>query len=151
MGASIAEDTVPSPDAIEILLIGYIPSKKNLYKRAGFTHGRRGMYKDQSVVACLDSLAAQIPQAYLGLKLEHPRVSWQFTVPAARQDRDNMKTAVLDILVKAGVLANDNIARYNGLETIHPAIVDPSQEPSVLVRLRPAREKKKAVDRRKAA
>lgn len=126
---------------LEILFVGYVPSKKNNLRK-----GRKGQgyHYDEATRACIDALTTQVPAAYRGLKLVHPKVSWQITVPAARQDRDAIKTTILDILVKTGVLANDNIKNYNGHEHNHPAIVDPTQEPSVLVRLRPAPDARRA-------
>lgn len=102
------------------------------------------MFKDEALAACIDSLAQQVPAAYRNLRLEHPVVLWQFTMPVRRQDRDNMKTTILDILKTTGVIQDDNIAHYNGKEVMLPAIIRPSEEPSVRIRLRPAPDVRKA-------
>lgn len=102
------------------------------------------MFRDHAVSACIDALAQQIPAAYRNLRLEHPVVLWQFTMPVRRQDRDNMKTTILDILKTTGVIQDDNIAHYNGKEVMLPAIIRPGEEPSVRIRLRPATELQRA-------
>lgn len=103
-------------------LYGPIPSKKNSYKKRS---GRgRGMFKDRDLQSKLDYLTLQIPAEARGLELVHPDVTIQFTVPDRGRDRDNMVTSLLDVLVLAGVLKNDNIASFNGRLVIEPAEVD---------------------------
>lgn len=103
-------------------LYGEIPSKKNSYKKRS---GRgRGMFKDRDLQSKLDYLTLQIPAEARGLELVHPDMRIQFIVPDRRRDRDNLVTALLDVLVVAGVLKNDNIASFNGRLVIEPAEVD---------------------------
>jgi len=59
--------------------------------------------------------------------LSHPSMDVHIYTRSRRQDRDNIVTTVLDVLVKAGVLAGDNIARFNGMLTVHPAKIDPHE------------------------
>jgi Holliday junction resolvase RusA-like endonuclease len=53
-----------------------------------------------------------------------------------RQDRDNIVTTLLDVLVKAGILAGDSIKRFNGQMTVHPAQID--REERVVIELQEA-------------
>lgn len=123
------------PRSIEIILTGPIPSKKNKLRRGRMG---QGYHYDEATKACIQALEAQVPAAYRGLNLVHPTVIWQFTVPVRRQDRDALKTTVLDVLKNTGVIKDDNIANFNGKETTLPCLIRPSEDYSVRIRLRPA-------------
>jgi len=117
-------------DPIEIELIGRIPSKKNKYSTR---IGRKGIFKDCKLRAELDSLLIQIPAYLRGLNLEHPDIEVSVYVSNLKQDRDNMLTTILDILVESGVLADDSVAHCNGRITLLPAVK--SEAPGALIRI----------------
>ena len=103
----------------EIELSGPLPSKKNRYMPR---RDRPGFFKNQRLRDELDRLIIQVPGQLRDLKLEHPNITMQMFVRNSQKDRDNGLTAILDILVCAGVLKNDSIARCNGKITLLPAI-----------------------------
>jgi Holliday junction resolvase RusA-like endonuclease len=103
-------------------LAGPVPSKKNLYRR-----GKNGtLFLDREVRHQIDNLVLQA-QAQWGARgpIEHPDLRILLRVTAARADRDNKLTCLMDVLQDAGILRNDNIARSNGTITLLPAIVGP--------------------------
>lgn len=102
----------------ELQLWGEVPSKKNAYTPRA---NGRGMFKSAALDAKINYLLLQIPPELRGLKLLHPNITFSFTVPDRRRDRDNMAQCLLDAMVQAGVLANDNIASCNGRIVIEPA------------------------------
>lgn len=112
---------------------GRVPSKKNRYSPR---KDKPGFFKDSKLQAELDRLAMQIPGQYRDLKLESPIVDFFFCYVKANWDRDNAAQALTDLLVEYGVLANDNIRRFNGTVTIHPAVL--SDYDGVTVAIRPA-------------
>lgn len=76
--------------------------------------------------------------------LTHPAICFEFHVQGTasserirtryRKDRDNMTTTVLDALVKAGVLIDDDIAHCNGLVQILPAVIGPAEGARIWVK-----------------
>lgn len=101
-----------------LLLEGPIPCKKSLYRR-----GRNGLFLDREVKAAIDCLILQAKHQWRVSPIEHPEVTVTFRVLDRRSDRDGKLATVLDVLQKAGVVANDNIAHFNGWLRIAPAIV----------------------------
>jgi len=122
------------PPRIDILLMGNVPSKKNSYTPR---KGGKGFFKGKELVAQLEALMWQIPLYCRDLKLVHPHITMQFTVPNGLSDRDNKVTTVLDLLKSAGVIWNDSIASCNGRMAVLPAIVKPDEAESAWIRLRP--------------
>lgn len=124
---------------ITLVLHGPVPSKKNLLrpKRSG------GLYLDRKTSAEMTALVWQAKNQW-GQRpaLVSPSVSVVFHVRSRRSDRDNRLTCILDALVTAGVLANDNIENFNGPVIIDPAIVDPKAEEMTLIRLAKKRSRK---------
>ena len=100
-------------------LVGPVPNKKNLWRpRKG-----GGMFLDSSVKADIDALILQAKFQWKGPRVEHPEVWIKFFVLDQRSDRDNKLGCILDVLQEAGVIYRDNIARFNGLMVILPAVV----------------------------
>ena len=89
-------------------LRGPVPAKKNRLR----VSRRRGHYAD-GVKAALDSLRLQAQSAWRGREpLESVFcIDVVFLVRDGRADADGKYTTVQDVLVKAGVLRNDSIAR----------------------------------------
>ena len=121
-----------TPDHIVIELRGHVPSKKNnLRPRKG-----GGIMNDNKEVhALIDRLSMQVPGRVRDLNLESPDIHFHFFYQRANWDRDNACTTLLDIMVKYGVLKDDNVARCNGTITIHPA--ERAEEDSVKIILFP--------------
>jgi Holliday junction resolvase RusA-like endonuclease len=134
-------------DCITIVFIGAVPAKKNKYRPRFGGSGKR-FFKDTNLDAALKALDAQIPANYRGLKLEHPEIEWYFQVPAGKTDRDNKITTILDILVAAGVLYDDNIRRCNGKWTVNEAEIVKDQEETTIVVIKPAPPQQKDKARR---
>lgn len=106
-------------EPIVISLRGPIPSKKNMNRP---NKNGKGLHQDKSLKLLLDRLEMQVPGYARDLRLESPELEFQFYYSKANWDLDNGETTILDILVKYGVLANDNIKRLNGKRTTWPAI-----------------------------
>jgi Holliday junction resolvase RusA-like endonuclease len=117
-------------NSYEIILYGTAVSKKNSYRpHAG------GMHKDKQLQAELDNLEMQVPGPCRDLRLEHPEIDFYIKTRSARRDRDNIVTTLLDVLVRCGVLVDDNVSHSNGRMTIHPAEV--CEEDSVRIVITP--------------
>lgn len=102
-----------------IELFGSVPSKKNLYGR-----GKNGaLFLDKEVKAKINQLIMQAKAQWKQPPLEHPDMDVEFYVLDRRSDRDNKLGCLLDVLQEAGVIAKDNVARFNGTLVILPAIV----------------------------
>lgn len=93
-------------------------SKKNSYQQT--KSGRR--FKPKRVVDGELIALSQIPAELVDLKLKHPRIEFQAFIPKKSWslDIDGVFTTILDILVKAGILAQDNIRNCNGGISILP-------------------------------
>lgn len=102
-----------------ITLRGPIPSKKSLYRRGK----NGGLFLDRAVVKTIDGLIIQAKAAWHRPPIKHPHLSFELLVTSRRQDRDNILLTLMDVLVKAGVLVNDNIASCNGSVVLLPARV----------------------------
>ena len=102
-----------------LTLEGHCPSKKNLWRR-----GKAGrMFIDEETKAQIERLTYQANEQWIGKPTVHADVTVRFFVAHRRSDRDNMLTTVLDCLRDAGVIENDNIAKFNGTITVLPAQV----------------------------
>lgn len=119
-------------EAIELVLYGPVPSKKNRYWRD--VRGRP--FKDEALRRAIDSLIMQVPPS-ARLRLEHPDIEIEFGFERMNQDRDNALTTILDVLVEAGVLLDDRTSVCNGLITILPA--RRASPPYTWIRVRPRR------------
>jgi Holliday junction resolvase RusA-like endonuclease len=100
---------------------GHVPSKKNLWKR------RRGggMYLATKDAAAIEGLLWQVKSQWQNTgPLWKPRISATFFVVDGRSDLDNKWTAVQDVLVAAGVIANDSIACLPGPISLQAATTE---------------------------
>lgn len=102
----------------EITLLGAVIGKKN---RLTVNRGGRFTYGGGTHEA-MDRLGIQIPPDVRDLQLKHPDLDVTFAVTDGKKDRDNSLTTIIDLLVRYGVIAQDNIAQFNGTITVHPAI-----------------------------
>jgi hypothetical protein len=114
---------------VTIELLGHIPGKKNLLRRSR----NGGLHRDAEVTAQIDDLVLQAAcQWRRRTPLEHPRIVAEFYVRDRRGDLDNKWTTVQDVLVRAGVLRNDNLAHLRGPVTFSGRV---DQRERVVVRL----------------
>lgn len=114
------------PLDVTLVLYGHCPSKKNAWERGGT--GKMFIPKEvaDQIAALTIQAVFQWPKLF---PVEHPNVTVRFFVCAARQDEDGMWTTILDCLQKAGVILNDNIARFNGRKVHEPCeFVDAADE-----------------------
>lgn len=105
-------------EPIVIEIRGRVPASKNRYTPR---KGGKGFFKNTALQTELDRIALQIPGWARSLKLESPEIHIHFRYTTANWDRTNAYQSLEDLLVKYGVLANDNLKRANGLVSIHPA------------------------------
>lgn len=119
-------------EAIHIRLKGIIPPKKSKY-RLGIDRrtGRARMFHSEHVKAQIDWLILQAKQQWKHLPTRHPDMSFQFYLRSRRKDIDSLKTTLLDVFQKAGILVNDNVRHNNGRVETLPAII--SEEEGALV------------------
>lgn len=117
---------------MELILSGQCPSKKNMYRRSK----NGGMFLNREVVAQIDALILQARAQWGRGPIAHPDLEFTFYVKDRRGDRDNKLGTCMDVLQKAGVLLNDNIASSNGRLVILPAVVDKSER--VVIRIQEA-------------
>ena len=102
----------------EIVLDGHCPTKKNNYRIAN-----RGLRVEDETKAYIDWLLIQARRQWIGRKpIESATIKARFYVRDGRADLDGKFTTVQDVLVKAGVLRNDSIARLRRIEA--EAIID---------------------------
>lgn len=112
---------------------GLVPSKKNLLRVT-----RNGSYHDKAIATQIETLNDRAWIAWrqlhggVGPVLEHPTMAFTFHVNNQRSDRDNRLTTILDVLQKAMVLRNDNIAHCNGRIVIEPAVLTKAEESTVI-------------------
>lgn len=109
---------------------GPCPTKKNNWKS-----WRGRVVIDPETKARLDQMQLQAQAAWRGKPaLSHVhRYAATFYASNPGQDLDGMNTTLLDVLQKAGVLANDNISRVPSQITM--AVVVPEGEERVVVTL----------------
>ena len=113
-----------------ITLHGHCPSKKNLWKRGK----NNRTYIDAAVKSQIDSLTLQASAQWPDPPVKHPEIDVTFYVRDARPDRDNKLTTLFDCLREAGIIANDNIASFNGTVILRPAVIDKRER--VIVRMK---------------
>lgn len=118
---------------LDITIIADVISKKNAY--ASGRGGRR--FKPKKVVDAENDALLQIPSEYFGLELVHPAVEFKAYLPKKSwaMDRDGAWTTVLDYLVKARVLKDDNVRCFNAPVYLHP--VTESTEKKFRIRIYP--------------
>lgn len=121
------------PEYIEIIFEGNILSKKNCYAQT--KTGRR--YKPAGVVETEKLCLSQIPAEYCMLGLEHPGVEFFAYIPKKSWalDVDGVFTTICDYLVKAGVIIDDCIRKFNGAKVLH--VVENAERKRFVVRLYP--------------
>lgn len=110
----------------EITLFGQLISKKNMYMPRTVGKGKNMkviFIKNSQLQSKLDALACQIPADMRDLKLQNPDIRLEMTVAHQSGDQDGAYTTLLDILVSAGVLYNDNIKRNNGRKILEPCVL----------------------------
>jgi len=93
-----------------LVLLGHMPSKKNNL-RPRFGKGR-GLMNSREVTAIIQGFEIQARAAWRGKPtIERAKISATFCVPNGFGDLDGKYTTLQDVLVKAGVIRNDTIAR----------------------------------------
>lgn len=121
---------------IRIELFGQIPNKKDyLVATINKKTWRQSRFYRKDVRDMIDRLTLQVPAEYRDLKLRHPDIFLECTVPKATGDKDGWLTTVLDVLKTTGVIVDDNIEHCNGRIEIAPAKV--SDHWRAVVTLRP--------------
>jgi Holliday junction resolvase RusA-like endonuclease len=99
-----------------ISLKGNVPAKKNRWHRA--KNGR--IYFDQDGIAeQIASLTWQLKAQHKGKPLSNPSMIITFYCKDNRGDIDNKLSTLLDCMVAAEVLQNDNMTHLRGPITIH--------------------------------
>lgn len=120
------------PLDVTLVLYGHCPSKKNCWRRSE----GGGMFIPEEEKSQINILTTQaLLQWGRRDPVEHPDVTVKFFVAAKRQDEDGMWTTVLDCLQKAGVLVNDNLAKFNGRKVHEPAEFVSEQKERVEIRM----------------
>ncbi len=100
---------------MKIILRGPIPGKKNLLRRSR----NGGLFRDKNVSAQIELLRLQAMAQWIRkIPMDKPALAIHFTCLDQRADLDNKATTVLDCLVGAGVLVNDNLKHLPGPITI---------------------------------
>lgn len=99
---------------------GHVPSKKNLWgprKGGGIVLNATARQEIQTLIT--------YARIFWGPRkpISHPVLVIEFHVLHARADRDNKLSTILDVLQKAGVIVNDNIAHCNAQITLAPAVI----------------------------
>lgn len=126
--------SLPKNDApLDITIKADVISKKNAY--ATGKGGRR--FKPTRVVQAEQDAMFQIPTEYYGLELLHPAVEFKAYLPKKSWalDRDGVWTTILDYLVKAHVIKNDDVRNFNAPVYHHPA--EESNEKIFRIRIYP--------------
>ena len=105
---------------LEIVIQADVQTKKNNYGQT--KSGKR--YKPTHIVETEKLALQQIPAEYFGMDLKHPGVEVFMEMPKKSwaMDQDGAWTTVLDYLVKAGVVHDDNIRSFNGPKYLHPVV-----------------------------
>lgn len=108
---------VSGPLSVTLVLWGHCPSKKSNYRVTA-----DGMISSPETKRQMETLTLQAMLQWSKQKgpVEHPDVTTRFYVETARQDEDGMYVTLMDVLQKAGVIANDNIAHFNGRKIHEP-------------------------------
>lgn len=113
-------EPVSGPLEATLTLWGHCPSKKSNYR----VSQNGGLITDSETKAQMEALTMQAMfqwNAVTGGKpVVHPEMTTTFYVAARRQDEDGMYVTLMDVLQKAGVLVNDNIANFNGRKVHEP-------------------------------
>lgn len=117
---------------VTIILRGHIPAKKNNWR---FWKG--SVIVDRGQQALMDPLVLSAMSQWRrnGQQLapiERPAINATFHVRDGRGDLDNKWTTVQDLLVQAGVLPNDSIARLPGPITLR-AFIDPDERVEITI------------------
>lgn len=100
-----------------LIIEGPFPSKKNEYGRTA----KGQVYIPNDMKVRLYLMERDIRRQW-GMRppVLHPDMAWEGRVRHRRSDRDNIKTTVMDCLVRCGVLVDDDIAHNNGNELTRP-------------------------------
>lgn len=123
---------------LDITIEADVISKKNAY--ASGKGGRR--FKPKRVIEAEETAMFQIPHDYYCLELEHPAVEFKAYLPKKSwaMDRDGAWTTILDYLVKAKVIKDDNVRHFNAPVYLHP--VEEAAEKKFRIRIYPNGELK---------
>ena len=96
--------------SLTLVLWGFIPSKKNLYR----SHGSR-RFKDAKLSKQIEDLEWQITgQAGNIAPFIRPAIKAHFVCKDYRSDLDNKWTCIQDALVSTGLLKDDNLKHLCG-------------------------------------
>ena len=106
-----------------LVLDGRVPSKKNCLRPSRYG----GLHQDPVAKQCIESLVLQASSQWIEEPLVQPTMVVRFFVPDARSDLDNKLVTTIDVLVKAGVLKNDNMNNLSGPITFM-GFIDPDSE-----------------------
>ena len=121
---------------IQINLSGPVPSVKNSKAIFRGANGKPFISTKSEYKAQMASLIVQARSQWRSRpSLEHPDLIVWFYVRKRIADRDNKLNCIMDVLTRAGVLVNDNIARCNGSLFMPPAIV--SDREGAVIRITP--------------
>lgn len=94
---------------------GPIPAKKNRWHRSK----SGGMYFDQGgITAQIAAITWQLKAQWQTAPAENPRIDIKFRCKDKRGDIDNKLSTLLDCMVHAGVIKNDNLKNLSGPITI---------------------------------
>ncbi len=120
---------------IELELFGNIPSKKNRYRavigKSGNKKGKAQIVRDRKLNAKLDYLVQQVDRSHWDLNLLHPTITMQRFCPVENfnQDRDGILVCLIDeVLVRTGILVDDNDLYNNGAWHILPTQIADAQK-----------------------
>ena len=119
---------------IIIELEGKIPSKKNTYK----IRKSKGLYKPAEVINWENSALWQIKGqqarwSVVKTPLKEPVIVKVYFLVHSRSDLDNKYTAIQDVLVKAGILADDKVNIVRRFEVEGEIIPSNQQEKTYII------------------
>lgn len=137
--ASIRPASITGPLDVRLVLWGHCPSKKSNYRVAE----SGGLVTDKETKKQIEALIFQAMLQWSSScpgPVEHPEVTTTFYVSAKRQDEDGMYVTLMDVLQKAGVIVNDNIARFNGRKIHEPCQFVKPEDERVEITIRKAEE-----------
>ena len=99
---------------LEIKILGKTPSKKNQLVRRKDGKGYFNP-KGKEIADIVSQIKKQVGDI---IPFDKPMVSMLFVCSRANTDIDNKATTIMDCLVKAGVLINDNLKHFTGPLTV---------------------------------
>ena len=127
--------TFDGPVDVTLTLHGHCPSKKSNYRTA---EGGR-LISTPETKAQMEALTLQAMFQWsraVGLPVDHPEVTTTFYVRSGRSDEDGKSVTLMDILQKAGIIVNDNVAHFNGRKVHESCVIVPDGEEKIEIRIR---------------